>query len=89
VIDAKARNKDTSRIEFQIDSMVYKLYQLAYGEVLVVDKEFANQMSKEEYDKLDYGFEYIEPQQVSEPTASYGKKKGRNKNIDLLSDLDF
>ncbi|PIY07468.1 MAG: hypothetical protein COZ21_00140, partial [Bacteroidetes bacterium CG_4_10_14_3_um_filter_31_20] len=48
-----------------IDLMVYKLYQLNYDEVLVVDKEFAKHKSREEYDKLDYGFEYVQPDKTA------------------------
>ena len=60
ILTAKEENPqaDTSALEMQIDIMVYKLYQLTYEEVLVIDKDFINQMSKEEYDALDFAFEY-------------------------------
>ena len=64
--------------------MVYKLYQLTYDEVLVVDKEFEKQMSHAEYDKLDYGFEYVQPDK-----SAIVKTKGRRSNFDLLKDLEF
>ena len=41
-------NINTSDLENQIDLMVYKLYELSYAEVLVVDPEFG--LSEEEYD---------------------------------------
>ena len=41
---------DTSALEAEIDVLVYKLYDLSYEEVLVVDEGFA--MSEEEYENL-------------------------------------
>ena len=55
----KVPNADTAALERQIDKMVYKLYELTYDEVLVVDKDFEKLMSREEYEKLDYRFEYL------------------------------
>ena len=63
--------------------MVYKLYQLTYDEVLVVDKEFAKHKSPAEYDKLDYGLEYVQPDKTAIAKTS-GKKKGRSSNFDWL-----
>ena len=37
VIDSKNNNIDTSKLESQIDLMVYKLYGLTYDEVLMVE----------------------------------------------------
>ena len=45
--------KDTTALEAEIDLMVYKLYNLTWEEVKIVDPEFA--MSEEEYEK--YRFE--------------------------------
>ena len=42
----------TLDLEQQIDNLVYKLYELTYDEVLVVEPEFAERMSKEEYEGL-------------------------------------
>jgi hypothetical protein len=39
-------------IEIQIDNLVYKLYELTYDEVLVVEPEFSERMSREEYEVL-------------------------------------
>jgi hypothetical protein len=47
----KLNGNDTTELEAQIDMMVYKLYELSYEEVLVVDKEF--EMSKEEYNSIE------------------------------------
>jgi len=63
--------------------MVYKLYQLTYDEVLVVDNDFEKEMSPAEYDKLDYGFEYVQPDKTAIAKTS-GKKKGRSSNFDWL-----
>ncbi len=39
-------------IEIQIDNLVYRLYELSYDEVLVVEPEFSERMSREEYEVL-------------------------------------
>lgn len=44
--------KETSNLEQQIDNLVYKLYELTYDEVLVVEPEFSERMSKVEYESL-------------------------------------
>ena len=41
---------DTSALENQIDQMVYKLYELTYDEVKVIDPEFS--LSSEEYEAV-------------------------------------
>jgi len=46
----KKENLDTTDIETQIDLMVYKLYELTYDEVLVVEPEFG--LSAQEYDEF-------------------------------------
>ena len=48
LIDKKA-GKDTQMLEDQIDLMVYKLYELTYEEVKIVDPAFA--LSKEKYEQ--------------------------------------
>ena len=52
ILSAKAANfkADTSQLEKQIDELVYKLYDLSYEEVLVVDKDFW--LSEEEYEQI-------------------------------------
>ncbi len=45
-------NNNISILEQQIDNLVYKLYELTYDEVLVVDPEFCERMSVEEYESL-------------------------------------
>ncbi|MBL7149599.1 MAG: Eco57I restriction-modification methylase domain-containing protein [Candidatus Cloacimonetes bacterium] len=49
LIDKKA-GKDTQKLEDKIDLMVYKLYELTYEEVLIVDPETT--LSKEEYENF-------------------------------------
>ena len=48
-LDAKKDdpNVDTSELEKQIDHLVYKLYQLTYNEVKIIDPEFA--LTEQEY----------------------------------------
>jgi type II restriction/modification system DNA methylase subunit YeeA len=41
---------DTSKLEKQIDELVYKLYELTYEEVQLIDKDFW--LSEEEYEKV-------------------------------------
>ena len=50
----KLKEKDelTIEIEQQIDNLVYKLYELTYDEVLVVEPEFSERMSREAYEVL-------------------------------------
>ncbi len=43
-------NKKIKEYEKQIDIMVYKLYELTYDEVLIVDPEF--DLSREEYERF-------------------------------------
>ena len=45
-------NIDTTELEQQIDNLVYKLYKLTYDEVLVVEPEFSERMSKVDYESL-------------------------------------
>lgn len=53
IITAKEQNfeADTTALEKQIDIMVYKLYNLTYEEVKVVEADFA--MSEEDYDNYE------------------------------------
>lgn len=48
ILTKKQNNEDTTGEEQQIDVLVYKLYELSYEEVLVVDQEFP--LSQEAYD---------------------------------------
>jgi len=48
---------DTSDLENQIDIMVYKLYDLTYDEVKIIDPEIEKIISQEEYDKIEVGGE--------------------------------
>jgi hypothetical protein len=52
ILNAKSANPfaDTSSIEKQIDEMVYRLYNLTYEEVKVVDPDFW--LSEEEYELI-------------------------------------
>jgi DNA-binding transcriptional regulator GbsR (MarR family) len=49
ILTAKKVNpeSDTTALEQQIDNMVYKLYQLTYQEVKIIDPEFA--LTEQEY----------------------------------------
>ena len=52
ILKNKLQNLDTTALENEIDIMVYKLYELTYAEVLVVDPEFS--LSEEEYNNYVY-----------------------------------
>lgn len=52
ILENKKQNLDTTDLEAKIDIMVYKLYELTYDEVLVVDPEFG--LSEQEYNKYKY-----------------------------------
>ena len=52
ILKNKLQNLDTTALENEIDIMVYKLYELTYDEVLVVDPEFS--LSEEEYNNYVY-----------------------------------
>jgi hypothetical protein len=43
----KTQGKDTTALEQQIDNMVYKLYELTYEEVKIIDPE--NTLTEKEY----------------------------------------
>lgn len=47
ILTFKSQGKDTTALEQQIDNMVYKLYQLTYQEVKIIDPEFA--LTEKEY----------------------------------------
>ena len=49
IFQAKAKKRDTSVFEREIDDMVYKLYGLTYDEVKIIEPEY-NSMSREEYE---------------------------------------
>jgi len=50
ILTDKKVSKDTQHLENKIDLMVYKIYELSYKEVKIVDPAFA--LSKEEYEKF-------------------------------------
>jgi hypothetical protein len=50
ILSDKEQGKDTIALEQQIDNMVYKLYELTYDEVKVIDPAFS--LSKEEYENF-------------------------------------
>jgi len=93
ILSTKTQNPkaDTTVLENQIDELVFKLYNLTYEEVKVIDKDFW--LSKEEYDNLP-AIEAEEPQynniknnpeetELSEPKTP--KKRGsRGISVDGL-----
>jgi adenine-specific DNA-methyltransferase len=52
IMICKAKSKNTSLLEYEIDNLIYKLYELTYDEVLVVEPEFGDRMSRDEYESL-------------------------------------
>lgn len=50
ILTLKEKGKDTIALEQEIDNLVYKLYELTYDEVKVIDPEFS--LSKKEYEAI-------------------------------------
>jgi hypothetical protein len=50
IIALKKQGKDTTALEQEIDLLVYRIYELCYEEVKVIDPEFP--LSKEEYEDI-------------------------------------
>lgn len=53
ILSLKKKNQDTTALEREIDVLVYKLYELTYDEVKIIDKDFW--LSEEEYGKVKLG----------------------------------
>lgn len=55
IVNAKQQNPsaDTKHLEDQIDIMVYKLYNLTYEEVKIIDPEIEKIISKEDYERFE------------------------------------
>ncbi len=53
----KAKQDKVIELEKEIDKLVYKLYDLTYDEVKIIDPEIEKIISQEEYDKIDVGGE--------------------------------
>jgi hypothetical protein len=47
ILEAKSQGKVTTHLENQIDNLVYRLYDLTYDEVKVIDPQF--NLTEEEY----------------------------------------
>jgi adenine-specific DNA-methyltransferase len=91
ILLSKGKNPqaDTSQEENQLDVMIYKLYQLNYDEVLVIDKEFENQMMREDYEKIDFGFKCEQLAEDKSVSSSVVKKGRRRASLDNLKDFKF
>ncbi len=50
ILNCKSLGKDTTALEQEIDNLVYKLYELTYDELKVIDPEFS--LSKKEYESI-------------------------------------
>jgi len=50
IVQLKSRGKSTIALEKEIDTLVYKLYELTYDEVKIIDKDFW--LNEEEYEKI-------------------------------------
>ena len=50
ILNKKSQNQDTTALEQEIDNLVYRLYELTYEEVKVIDPEFS--LSKEFYEGI-------------------------------------
>ncbi len=55
ILSVKMKNTqmNTKNLEDQIDIMVYKLYNLSYEEVEIIDPQIGSIMSKEDFDKFE------------------------------------
>ena len=55
ILEAKQKysQTDTKHLEGQIDIMVYKLYNLTYEEVKIIDPNIEQIISKEEYERFE------------------------------------
>jgi hypothetical protein len=49
IVQFKSEKKSTVALEKEIDVLVYKLYELTYDEVIIIDNNFW--LSKEDYEK--------------------------------------
>ena len=54
ILQKKEQNEETTNLENQIDLMVYKLYELTYEEVKIVDAEFDKVLGEFGLSKEDY-----------------------------------
>ena len=54
IMTFKGKGDDSTIYETQIDNMVYKLYNLKYKEILIIEPEFSDRMSKDEYEILKF-----------------------------------
>ena len=52
ILKKKEKGQDTTEEENKIDIMVYKLYELDYDEVKIIDPEIEKIISRKDYDKL-------------------------------------
>ncbi len=50
IITLKSQGKDTIKLEQEIDNLVYKLYELSYEEVKIIDPEFS--LTEKEYEEI-------------------------------------
>ena len=50
ILSQKSEGKDTTALEQEIDNLVYRLYELTYDEVKVIDPEFG--LTKKEYEAI-------------------------------------
>jgi hypothetical protein len=50
ILSQKSEGKDTTLLEQEIDNLVYKLYELTYDEVKIIDPEFS--LTQEEYEAI-------------------------------------
>jgi hypothetical protein len=77
ILTAKRNSKVTNTLEDEFDLMVYKLYNLTFEEVKIIEPKFA--MSKEEYDNLSA----IEAERVeASPIDNLQKKKRKGRGFD-------
>jgi len=52
-MEIKLIKVDISNEEFQIDLIVYKLYNLTYDEIKIIDPEIEKKITREEWEKFE------------------------------------
>lgn len=53
IIDYKKQGKNTNNLELQIDLILYRLYDLSYSEVKIIDPEIESKISEMKYEQMD------------------------------------
>lgn len=83
ILAAKKSGRETTTFEHELDVMVYKLYNLNFEEVKIIDTDFS--YNKKEYDSIPS----IEAEKVVPVTTVIKQKKKRSKDTSLINKIEF